>query len=284
MLLRDLWRKCSTRPRRAQSGRQSRTASNPRVTIDTTSAMSTGFRVPCTRRTLVRKRELHRQTDFKLQDTHRAAATDGTVPGPEQPCRARTARPPSVSTEERAALPLPRPQASTRPAGVAGDPLRPAHRDRLDAPTARALFRQAAVGDHSNPSIRLPLDGERGGDPATGSASENRDADTRALADQQRAMETERTRAARELHAAKRELAGMGAIGRARHGRRLRDHIAQRRQTLTRLDSELDRLAHQLHTSRQHALQLARPERPHRSRGLAHTQNRERGLQLGLDR
>jgi conjugative relaxase-like TrwC/TraI family protein len=107
----------------------------------------------------------------------------------------------------------------------------------------------------------------------------------RLLADRRRTLEKERTRTARELHHATRELAGMGALGRARHGRTLRDRIDERERTLTRLDRELERLDRQLHDSRRRTLELLR-EQPRPERGLTQERNLERGLERerSLDR
>jgi hypothetical protein len=47
----------------------------------------------------------------------------------------------AVAAAEAAALPLSGPQAVTGQGGAAGDPVRPAHRDRLGAPAAGARLR-----------------------------------------------------------------------------------------------------------------------------------------------
>ena len=108
---------------------------------------------------------------------------------------------------------------------------------------------------------------------------------TRLLADQRQTLEKERAQKARELHRARRELAGLGAIGRARHGRTLREQISEREEALTHFDRELDRTERQLHESRQRALEIARTrtrlERgPTRERSLERSIERERGLEL----
>jgi AAA domain len=104
---------------------------------------------------------------------------------------------------------------------------------------------------------------------------------TRLLVDWRRAVEKERTQAARELHEAKRELAGMGAIGRARHGRRLREHIEERRDALARLDTRVDRLERELQLRRERALELSPPERARARHGLMRERTPGRELELG---
>jgi conjugative relaxase-like TrwC/TraI family protein len=107
---------------------------------------------------------------------------------------------------------------------------------------------------------------------------------TRLLNDRRRALEKERAQTARELHGAKRELNTMGAFGRARRGRALRDQIGERERTLTHLDSELERLDRQLRLTRERALELARA-RPRPERGLVRDRGlgRERSLGHGIE-
>jgi conjugative relaxase-like TrwC/TraI family protein len=106
----------------------------------------------------------------------------------------------------------------------------------------------------------------------------------RQLAERRRAIEKERTQTTRELHQTTRELARMGVLGRARHGRTLRNRIDERARTLTRLDRELERLDRQLHDSRRRALELVR-EQPRPERRLTRGRSLERGPErsLGLE-
>ena len=137
-------------------------------------------------------------------------------------------------------------------------PHRPEPADPLDR-LAAALTRPAAE------TLALDAATTRHGPPAPGDhARVGRQ--TRLLADQRRTLEKERTQEARELHRARRELAGLGAIGRARHGRTLREQITEREETLRRFDRELDRTERQLRESRQRALEIARTRTRHRAR------------------
>jgi AAA domain len=104
---------------------------------------------------------------------------------------------------------------------------------------------------------------------------------TRLLVERRRALEKERTQAARELHGAARELAGMGAIGRARNGRRLREHIDERRGALARLDAELKRLDHERQALGTRLREISRSERPRAGRELTRERGLDRGLELG---
>jgi conjugative relaxase-like TrwC/TraI family protein len=153
------------------------------------------------------------------------------------------------------------------------EPDAPPHRPEPAGPVDRladALTRPAAE------SLALDAGTTRGDSPVLSErarlAFQNRH-----LADRRRALEKERTQTARELHRTTRELAGMGAIGRARHGRSLRDEISEREQTLTRLDDELDRLDRQLRMTRERALEFARKQ-PRPERGLTREHSLERGL------
>jgi conjugative relaxase-like TrwC/TraI family protein len=105
---------------------------------------------------------------------------------------------------------------------------------------------------------------------------------TRSLVGRRRALEKERTQAAPVLHAAARELAGMGAIGRARHGRRLREHIRERRDALARLDAELERLDRKHQALNTRLREISRAERPRAGRELTRERARDRALELGL--
>jgi len=153
------------------------------------------------------------------------------------------------------------------------EPDAPPHRPEPAGPVDRladALARPAAEGlaaDAARTYFREPNDRAR-----LGRCS-------RLLLDRRRALDEEQVQTARELHGATRELAGMGALRRARHGRRLREHIAERRDALARLDTELNRLEreHQAVGARLRA--ISGPERPRPGHGLT----RERGLQRGLE-
>jgi hypothetical protein len=136
--------------------------------------------------------------------------------------------------------------------------------DALTRPAAQALALDAATTRHGPPGRR---DRARVG------------AQTRLLADQRQTLEKERSETARELHRARRELAGKGAISRARHGRTLREQISEREQALTHLNRELARIDHQLRQSRQRTLEITRT-RPRIERGLT----LERGLEQSIER
>jgi conjugative relaxase-like TrwC/TraI family protein len=138
--------------------------------------------------------------------------------------------------------------------------------EALARPAAETLAADAATtrGNSHNPGDRAQLGRQ-----------------TRPLVDRRRALEKERTQAARELHEAKRELAGMGAIGRARHGRRLREHIDEQRDALARLDTRLDRLDRELQLRRERALELSPPERARARHGLTRERTPGRELELG---
>jgi conjugative relaxase-like TrwC/TraI family protein len=96
---------------------------------------------------------------------------------------------------------------------------------------------------------------------------------SRQLADRKRALEKERVQGAQQLHQTRRELAGLGMIGRARRGGALRDQIGEREERLVRFDRELERLDRQLRVTRERALELVRTQ-PRPERGLT----RERGI------
>ena len=104
----------------------------------------------------------------------------------------------------------------------------------------------------------------------------------RLLVDRRRALEKERTQAARELHGATRELAGMGPIGRARNGRRLTAHIDEGRDALARLDAELKRLDHEHQALGTRLREISRVKRPRPGRELTRDRGLDRGIELGL--
>ncbi len=100
----------------------------------------------------------------------------------------------------------------------------------------------------------------------------------RRLSERARSVDDERNRTARKMHAARRELAQMGALSRARHGRTLREQIHEREAHLARLDREHARLNQQLRQAREHALELTR-SRPRLERGPSRQRTLEPSLQ-----
>ncbi|MGH2987330.1 MAG: AAA family ATPase, partial [Solirubrobacterales bacterium] len=148
------------------------------------------------------------------------------------------------------------------------EPAGPVHRlaDALVRPAAETLAIDAAThGNLYGPGDRARLGRQ-----------------TRALADRRRALEKERTQAARELHGAKRKLADIGAIGRARHGRRLREQIDERRDALAHVDAELERLDREHQALGTRLREISRLERPRAGRELTRERGLDRGLELGL--
>ncbi len=154
----------------------------------------------------------------------------------------------------------------------------PAHRpERPDSVEllAAALTRPAA-GTLAVHAAAGPC-GSRSGSP--------RAHERRGLLERQQMLEQRRTETARELHGASRELAGLGAIGRARRGPGLREQIADQRAALVGLDSELGRLDRQLRTLYERAGRerwRTALERPTRGQSREPTRTRERELDLGL--
>jgi conjugative relaxase-like TrwC/TraI family protein len=136
-------------------------------------------------------------------------------------------------------------------------------------PAAETLALNAMPGGARVPSGRARL------------ALENRQ-----LRERQAALEKERRHAAGELHRTKRTLEELGPFGRARHGRTLREQLADQRQTVARLDRERERLEHKRRLNRERALELARAQ-PRPERGLSREPTLERGLahahELGID-
>jgi hypothetical protein len=127
----------------------------------------------------------------------------------------------------------------------------------------------------------LALDAARNTNPATLSRR------ARLLHNSRQELEKHRRGTARELHRAQRELGSLGVIGRARHGRTLRDQIDSRQERLAGLDRELERLERELGLTRERAFELMntqpRPERGlSRERELAHAPERSlgRGIEL----
>jgi conjugative relaxase-like TrwC/TraI family protein len=157
------------------------------------------------------------------------------------------------------------------------EPDAPPHRPEPAGPVdrlAEALARPAAE------TLALDAAAMRSGSPDSRDRAE-RARRMRALAEQRRALERERTQTARELHRVTRELTGMGAIGRARHGRSLREEIRKRNAELARLDTKLKRLERELKLRRERALELSRPERARARHGLMRERTLGRELELG---
>ena len=192
-----------------------------------------------------------------------------------------------VLTDERRALQewgyvaLSRAREQTRLYTIATElePDAPPHRPEPDGPLdrlAQALTRPAAE--------TLALD-TASGRPDPNSHSELV-RQSRQLRERQLALEKERLNETRALHQTDRALAGLGVVGRARPGRALRDQINQRQQRIAHLDRELERLDHQLRTTRQRAFALARAQRPERdlSRGRELERTPGRGLDRGIER
>jgi conjugative relaxase-like TrwC/TraI family protein len=100
----------------------------------------------------------------------------------------------------------------------------------------------------------------------------------RQLLDRRAALERERWDAAHELHQTKRRLDELGALGRARHSRGLRQEIEDQRRTVERLDRERERLEKQRRLNRNRMRELV-PREPRPERGLG----RERGIERGLE-
>jgi conjugative relaxase-like TrwC/TraI family protein len=106
---------------------------------------------------------------------------------------------------------------------------------------------------------------------------------SRQLRERRLALEKQQLDTSRELQHTSRKLAGLGVVGRARHGRALRDEIDERKQLVARLDRELERRDRQLRTTRERALELVRSQ-PTPERGLGRERNLERTPGRGLDR
>jgi hypothetical protein len=100
----------------------------------------------------------------------------------------------------------------------------------------------------------------------------------RALGKQRRALERQRTEAARTLHRAKQDLDRLGLIRRARRGRG-RDQIIEQRTALARLNIEVDRLERQLQACRERGRREASPRAHARRQQMARAHNLERGLE-----
>jgi ATP-dependent exoDNAse (exonuclease V) alpha subunit len=169
---------------------------------------------------------------------------------------------------------------------------------------ARCETRLYAVAQEVNPDAsphRLEPAGpfERLADALTRSAAQTLALDTgqadnptalarraRLLGDRKEALKKERTRAVRGLHQAQRRLDGLGLVGRARHGRSLRDRIEERRERLAGLERELERLEQEVRRTRERARELFRSQpRPERGLGRERELGRtpERSLSRGIE-
>jgi hypothetical protein len=108
----------------------------------------------------------------------------------------------------------------------------------------------------------------------------------RLLDERRQALERKRSRAARELHSATRDLGSLELLGRARHARRVRTEIGERREQLAGLDRELERLEREVRATRGRAHELFRSQPPPerglgRERELGRTP--ERSLSRGIE-
>jgi conjugative relaxase-like TrwC/TraI family protein len=83
---------------------------------------------------------------------------------------------------------------------------------------------------------------------------------TRQLREQRLAIEKERLDTTRQLHQTNRKLTGLGGLGRARHGRALRNELGAHEQRLARLDQRLEQLDRELRVTRARAFELSRIE------------------------
>jgi ATP-dependent exoDNAse (exonuclease V) alpha subunit len=101
----------------------------------------------------------------------------------------------------------------------------------------------------------------------------------RQLLDRRATLDKERWDATHELHRTRRQLDELGRLGRARHGRSLRQQIEGQRRTADRLDRERQRLEEQQRLNRKRMRELV-PREPRPERGLG----RERGVGRGLER
>lgn len=104
--------------------------------------------------------------------------------------------------------------------------------------------------------------------------------ETRRLRERHRALEHGRHEAARELHRTRRTLENLGALGRARRGRTLREQIRDQERALAGLDRELERLEQLQRLTAERALESARSERrPERGRSLEPRRSLGRGIE-----
>ena len=103
--------------------------------------------------------------------------------------------------------------------------------------------------------------------------------ESRQIGKRRHEIQRERREAERKLDRRRRELDGLGLLGRARHGRTLNGRIEKQERTVALLDHELERLEEQRRYNRARTLELARTQRrPERS------STRELALDPGLER
>ena len=192
-------------------------------------------------------------------------------PGAHARARVRARRrPPRAREWGYVALSRAREQTRLYTTATELEPDAPPHRPEPDGPVDRladALTRPAAETLALDAATTRP-------DPTERAALARQ---TRQLREQRLALEKERLDTTRQLHQTNRTLAGLGVLGRARHGRALRDEIGEHEQTLARLDRELARLDRELRVTRERAFELARA-RPRLERGLTREPTLERGL------
>jgi conjugative relaxase-like TrwC/TraI family protein len=159
------------------------------------------------------------------------------------------------------------------------EPDAPPHRPELDGPVdrlAEALTRPAAEALAVDATATRP-------DPTERSRLARQ---TRQLREQRLAVERERLDTTRQLHQTNRKLGGLGVLGRARHGRALRDELGGHEQTLARLDRRLEELDRDLRVTRARAFELTRLEPTHRRDPGRERSERTagRGLYRGIER
>jgi conjugative relaxase-like TrwC/TraI family protein len=106
---------------------------------------------------------------------------------------------------------------------------------------------------------------------------------SRQLRERHLALEKEHLDTTRQLNQTNRELAGLGVVGRVRHGRALRDQLGECQGRLAHLDRELARVDKQLRATRERALELARTQ-PRPDRGLSRERALERAPGRGIER
>ncbi len=134
------------------------------------------------------------------------------------------------------------------------DPGASPHRIEPDGPIdrlAQALSRPAAE--------TLALDALRAGRPL--SDRQRLALESRQIGKRRLEVERERREAEQKLDRRRRELDGLGLLGRARHGRTLGGRIEGQERTIARLDHELERLEERRRHNRERILELACTQR-----------------------
>jgi conjugative relaxase-like TrwC/TraI family protein len=159
------------------------------------------------------------------------------------------------------------------------EPDAPPHRPEPDGPVdrlAEALTRPAAETLALDAATARPDPSERA----------RLARQTRQLREQRFAVEKERLDTTRQLHQTNRELTGLGVLGRACHGRALRDQVGEHEQHLARLDRRLEQIDEELRVTRARAFELTRSEPTlRRGTGRERLERRTgRGLERGLER